>query len=53
MEYLIKIAICRLHIAKCYLTMQKVLVFVFNQCSTWTVTKEGTKQHPGLAVRSP
>lgn len=29
MEYLIKIAICRLRIAKCYLTMQKVLVFVF------------------------
>lgn len=29
MEYLIKIAICRLHIAKCYLTMQKVLVSVF------------------------
>lgn len=53
MEYLIKIAICRLHIAKCYLTMQKVLVFVFNQCSTWTVTEERTKQHPGLAVRSP
>lgn len=29
-EYLIKIAICRLRIAKCYLMMQKVLVFVFN-----------------------
>lgn len=28
-EYLIKIAICRLRIAKCYLTMQKVLGFVF------------------------
>lgn len=29
-EYLIKIAMCRLHIAKCYLMTQKILVLVFN-----------------------